>query len=290
MADSFHIYLKKQLLAYVENERKKGVPLEEIEKVLLNAGQDKNIIDEVKAELIKEESGIKPEKIDNPVEKDIAGQLKNAFASFMAKANKKEIDNAKTDLEKTDTNKIVNEVIEEAEIIEEKTILESTVFFGYLVLMAVVILFATGGSQSELKNVIIGFLPAILSVFISFMALSIADNVPLYMFIPLGISGAFYSIVRFAHLEIFGNLDPEGLGIVNFLAGFIFNVMIVYVRFIKPRSMERRVKKKSKRYSAHPPMPTQTKEVHTEVWQSPPVHKEFKKRQEISELKKEFKL
>jgi hypothetical protein len=41
--DNFHVYLKKQLLEYVEAERKKGIPLEEIEKVLLNAGHQKNI-------------------------------------------------------------------------------------------------------------------------------------------------------------------------------------------------------------------------------------------------------
>ena len=31
--DTFHGYLKKQLLEYVESERKKGIPLEQIEKV-----------------------------------------------------------------------------------------------------------------------------------------------------------------------------------------------------------------------------------------------------------------
>jgi hypothetical protein len=271
MPDSFHIYLKKQLLDYIEAERKKGIPLEEIEKVLLNAGHDKNIIDEVKIELIKEESGKKVESIGNPVEKDISSQLKNAFSMFMAKASKKEIESAEKDIEKTDTNEIVKEVIDEAEVIEEKNMFESAAFFCYLVVLGVIILFTAGASQSELKNVVMGFLPAIISVFASFVLLSMADNVPLYVFIPFGISGVFYAIIRFSGLALFGSLDPEGLGIINFIIGFIFNVMVVYIRFVKPNHMKRKVIKKGPQKHSY-------------------IHHAFKKREEIEELKKEYNM
>ena len=92
--DNFHEYLKKQLIEYVEVERGKGIPLEEIEKVLLDAGHKKNIIDEVFEELKKEKAGGKEEKHKDPVENDLVGQLKNAFSQFMAKASDKEVKEA----------------------------------------------------------------------------------------------------------------------------------------------------------------------------------------------------
>jgi hypothetical protein len=284
MPDSFHAYLKKQLLEYVENERKRGVPLAEIEKVLLNAGHDKNIIEEVRLELEQEEAGKKVEKTNNPIEKNIGSQLKNAFSMFMAQASKKDIQSAEKDTEKKESEAIVKEVIEEAEVIEEKTMLESAAFFFYLVLLGVVIFFATGASGSELKNVIIGFLPTILNAFISFAALSIADNVPLYVLIPVGISGAYYAILRFSGLSLFGSLDPEGLGIINFIASFIFNIMIVYIRFVKPRSMKRKVVKNEPKEQEVPTQKSHNIETHHEI------HHVSMKREEISELRREFKL
>ena len=239
--DSFHNYLKKQLLEYVEAERKKGIPLEEIEKVLTDAGHKKNIVDEVFLELEKEKAGGKETKHKDPVENDLVGQLKNAFSQFMGKASEKEVKEAQKDLEKTDTKELVQEVIEEAEIIEEKTMFESLAFFIYLLALGLIILFATGGTESQIVNVVFGFSPAIISVFASFLSLKLADNVPLYMFIPLGITSVFYAIGKFANIGLFKGLDIEALAIVNFLAGFFFNVLIVYVRFLKPNSMIRKV-------------------------------------------------
>ena len=260
--DNFHTYLKKQLLEYVQEERKKGIPLKEIEKVLVDAGHKKNIVDEVFEELEKEKAGGKKTKHKDPIENDLVGQLKGTFSKFMGKATTKEVKEAQKDFDKTDTGKIVEEVIKEAEIIEEKTMFESMAFFVYLVALALIILFAAGGSDAEIVNVILGFSPAIISIFVSFFMLKIADNVPLYMFIPLIIAGIFYGIGRFAGIGLFKGLDIEALVIVNFLAGFLFNVLIVYVRFLKPKSMKEKV------------IPLNKKE----------------KTNAISDLKKEFKL
>lgn len=272
--DNFHVYLKKQLLEYVEAERKKGVPLEEIENILLNAGHKKNIIDEVFLELEKQGPN-KESNAKDPVANDLVSQLKGAFGKFMAQASNKEIKEAKQDLEKTDTEELVEEVIEEAEIIEEKTLLESIVFFIYLVILAGIVLFSASGTGAEIVNVIVGFIPAILSVFISFALLKIADNVPLYMLIPLGIAGAFYGIGKFTPFALFQNLEMEGLAIVTFLIGFAFNVIIVYVRFVKPNHMKERVIKHPNQRNKQPVIKNS-------------MHKQEKK--EISDLKKEFNL
>jgi uncharacterized membrane protein len=264
MADSFHTYLKRQLLEYVEAERKKGIPLIEIEKVLLNAGHDKNVIDEVFYELKQEQTGHKPIQHKNPVEQDIVSQLKGAFKQFMAQASTKEVKEAKEDLKNTDTDKVVEEVIEEAEVIEEKTMFEGIAFFGYLLTIALFILFSAGATDSQIVNVVIGFLPAIISVFISFVALPLADNVPLYVFIPLVVSSIFYAVGKFT--ELFQSLDVEGLAIVNFIIAFIFNILVVYIRFIKPRSMKRRVipMHKSKPTPRHPAQKQEIKELKRE--------------------------
>jgi hypothetical protein len=276
MADSFHVYLKKQLVDYIEAERKKGVPLETIETSLLNAGHDKNIIDEVVSDLKKEELGKKvPEKKD-PVENDIMGMLKKSFSQFMAQSKGKEIDDAKEDIKKTGTEEIVEEAIEEAEVIEEKTMLESLVFFIYLVALGVVIVFAAGSSGSEIVNVALGFIPIIINAFVSFFALKYADNVPLYMFIPLGICSAFDALGKFANLGFFSQMDIDALSLVNFLGAFVFNVMIVYVRFVKPNHMKKKVIKKNK--NVQQPFAPNVDYIHAQ--------KELKRREEIEELRK----
>ena len=263
--DSFHEYLKKQLIQYVEAERAKGIPLEEIEKVLLDAGHKKNVVDEVFEELKKEKAGGKEEKHKDPVENDLISQLKNAFSQFMAKGSDKEVKDAQKDLKKTDTDELVKEVIEDVEVIEEKTMLESMVFFVYLVVLGFIILFSAGATDSEILNVFIGFLPVVISIFASFLLLNLADNVPVYMFIPLVFASIFYAIAKFTTFPLFESLDPEGLSVVNFLLGFIFNVLIVYVKFVKPKHMKRKVIKK-------------------------PGMKKVKQREEINELKKEFNI
>ncbi len=245
--DNFHVYLKKQLLEYVEAERKKGIPLEEIEKVLLDAGHRKNIIDEVFLEIKNEAATHKEAPHKNETEKDLSLMLKGAFSKFMAQASDKEVKEAKQDFENTNTEKVVEEVIEEAEYIEEKTTLESATFFVYLVFLAIIALFSAASTDAQMLSVIIGFMPVIISVFVSFLALKLADNVPVYVFIPLIISGIFYAIARFTAFPMFKGLDPEGLSIVNFLLGFFFNILIVYVRFLKPNHMKRRKIKKTVR-------------------------------------------
>src|SRR3989338_5967899 len=166
--DTFHGYLKKQLLEYVESERKKGVPLEQIEKVLADAGHGRNIIDEIMLDFKKEDAGKKVSNSD-PVEKDLASQLKNAFSQFMASASDKNIEKAKKDIQKTGTDEIVKAVIEEAEVIEEKIILESAIFFLYIAVFALIVLLTAGATDAGVINVIIGFLPAIISIIISFL-------------------------------------------------------------------------------------------------------------------------
>lgn len=235
--DNFHIYLKKQLLEYVEAERQKGIPLEEIEKTLIDSGHHKNIIDEVFIELEKS----KPTTHKTEVESDLISQLKNAFSQFMARASNKEVKDAKEDFKKTDTDKIVKEVIQEAEIIEEKTMFESLTFFVYLVALGIIVLLSASGSDSNFVSVFIGFSPAILSIFISFLALPLADNVPIYVFIPVIMASVFYGLGKFSGLSMFAPLDIDTLAVVNFLFAFFFNILIVYVRFLKPRSMKRKI-------------------------------------------------
>ena len=285
--DSFHNYLKKQLLEYVEAERKKGIPLEQIEKVLLDAGHQKNIVDEVFIELEKEEAGATPEKHDEPVEKDLIGMLKSAFTQFMAQASKKEVNEAKKDLKKTDTDKLVKEVIEEAEVIEEKTIFESIAFFVYLILVAIIMLFTAGSTDSEIIKVIIGFSPAIINAFISFVSIKLADNVPLFMFIPLVIVSIFYAIGRFTGIPLFEGMDIESLSVVNFLFSFTFNVLLTYVRFVKPTSMKRQVIEIPK--YEHPKKDITVKH-HPKQKQTNNYSKKKEERKEIQDLKKEFNL
>jgi len=258
--DNFHTYLKKQLLDYVEAERKKGVPLENIEQVLLNAGHKKNIIDEVFFEIKKENIDHKTTSHKDPVEKDIVSMVKKAFSDFMAQANKKEVSDAKKDFETTDTKELVKDVIEEAEYIEEQTTLEGIAFFIYLVCLGAIIFFTAGISDSSVINVTLGFLPAIINMFVSFVGVKLADNVPVYVFIPTVITSIFYGVARFMSI---GNFEYEALGVLNFIFGLAFNIMIVYVRFVKPKHMKRRKIKVSK----------------AQV---------FKDRKEISDLKNEF--
>lgn len=275
--DSFHVYLKKQLLQYVEEERKKGVSLEQIEKTLLDAGQHKNIIDEVFSELEKEEAGLGETKHKDPVENDLISQLKNAFSQFMAQASKKEVKNAKKDYKKTDTEELVEEVIEEAEVIEEKTMLEAFAFFIYLIGLALAILFTAGMTGSNIVNVAIGFSPAILNAFISLIGLKLADNVPIYVFIPVIITSVFYGIAKFSGLALFEGMEIEPLGIVNFIFAFAFNILMIYVRFVKPRSMKKVIRPKSEKIAEKKYYSTQS-DSNTEI------------PKEILELKKEFKL
>ncbi len=286
MVDSFHIYLKKQLLDYVESERKKGLPLEQIEHALLNAGHEKNLVDDVFTEMRKGNTEVKLEEKTQAVEKDLSGMLKGAFSQFMAKASEKEIGQAKKVI-KNDSEEIVKEVIEEAEVIEEKRMFESVAFFLYLVALGLVILVTAGGSGSEIVNVAIGFLPTIINMFVSFMALGIANNVPLYVFIPLGITSMFYAIGKFSGLPLFQGMEMEALSVVNFLFSFVFNIMVVYVRFLKPRSMKRRVIKKNNIQKKQPVVVEQMHYTSVEKTEKPLIKVE---REEIHELKKEFGL
>ncbi|NTV22972.1 MAG: multidrug effflux MFS transporter [Nanoarchaeota archaeon] len=302
--DSFQIYLKKQLSEYVAAERKKGVALPEIEKTLLDAGHHKNIIDEVFLEMEKERSGQKVVQ-KNPVEKDFSSQLKGAFGKFMSQANQKEIQEAKKDINTQKTEDVVEEVIEEAEVIEEKTMMESAFFFVYLVILAAIVLFSAGLSNSEILAVSIGFIPAILNAFISFAMLKTADNVPVYVMIPLAISGIFYAIGKFVPFGPFIGMEMEGLSIVNFILGFSFNILVVYIRFLKPKHMKERIipiKKnaESKGQNKVPEAPKRAGHTEIHVPQPHPQHESPffvervkpvpKKHISIEELRKEFKL
>ena len=240
--DSFHPYIKKQLLEYVKAERKKGVPLKKIEEVLLDSGHQKNILDEVFTEF-KEEYSEKPvQKITDDVGDDIITQLKNAFKEFVAKSSEKEITDAKKEI--NESEEIVEEVIEKAEYIEEKTHYESFIFISTLVILPFIVLFTAGATSSSVTSVTLGLSPAIINIFVSFFALKIGDYVPIYMMFPLVIVSAFYVLGKFGGFPFFSRFDLEGLAIVNFALGSIFNIAMVYTRFVKPKHMRRRLKKK----------------------------------------------
>ncbi len=282
MADNFHIYLKKQLLEYVESERKKGIPLDAIESTLLNAGHQKNIIDEVFLDLKKEEIGKEVPPKKDPIENDMVAMLKKGITQFMAQPKtEKEISGVRKEIDSGGTEKIVEEVIEEAEIIEEKTMLEGITFFIYLVGIGILTMFTAGATDSEIVKVALGFSPIIINAFISFFAVKLADNVPLYVFIPLGISSIFFALGKFAGLVFFESMEVEALSVVNFLLSFIFNILIVYVRFLKPRHMKRRLIKKEK----------QQKTTHHHLQQqSQQQDLNIKRRSEIEELQREFNI
>ena len=287
--DSFHTYLKKQLLEYVTAERKKGIPLQQIEKVLLNAGHKKNIVDEVFTELEKEEAGAKKEQHEDPVESDLIGMLKSAFSQFMAQASKKEVGEAKKDLKKTDTDELVKEVIEETEINEEKTIFESVAFFVYLVIVALVMLFTAGATDAEIVKVVIGFSPVIINAFISFVSIKFFDNIPLFMFIPLAIVSTFYAIGRFTSFDLFSGTDIEALSVVNFLFAFAFNVLLSYISFVKPNSMKKQVVEIPK-YEFAKSGPARPRKAHTKQRKVHHYSHKKEEREEIKDLKKEFNL
>jgi len=275
--DSFHEYIKKQLSDYVEQERAKGIPLEKIEEVLLNAGHGKNIIDEVFQELEKENAGQKKTQHKDPVENDLITMLKQGFEKFMAQASKKEVKQAQKDFEKTDTGQVVQGVIEEAEVIEEKLILESATFFVYLIIIGVIILFTAGAVDATVTKVAIGFSPALINAFLSFLGVNFANIVPLYMFIPLLVSSIFFVVGRFSGLSIFNTMDIESLAVINFLFAFAFNISEVYMKFIKPRSMQRRIIR-----------PTTKSNRVREIFENN--GGVSRPRQEISDLRREFKI
>jgi hypothetical protein len=290
--DNFHGYLKKQLLEYVEKERAKGIPLEQIEQSLLNAGHGKNVIDEVFAELEKEQAGKKVATTGN-VNKDFVSMLKEGFSQFMAQASSKEIKKAQTDLKKTDTKELVKEVIEDAEVIEEKLILESITFFIYIIIMGFIILLTTASTGAEIVKVIIGFSPAIINSFASFLAIKLADFAPLYMFVPVAIVSGFYALGRFAGIPLFYGMDIESLAVVNFLFSFVFNVMISYVRFVKPQSLKKMVLKKkpdTEQLPAEQKQESEEKPAEKPVAQVSMAKKPKHESSAIHELKKEFKI
>jgi hypothetical protein len=281
--DNFHGYLKKQLLTYIDAERKKGIPLEQIEKVLLDAGHNKNIIDEVVSDLKQEQTGKKVEPT-SPVENDLASMLKKGLGQFLAQAKTSEIKEAKEELKNGESAEIIAEAIDEAEVIEEKTMFESLAFFIYLVILGGIIFFSAGSTGSEFTKVIIGFAPGILSVFISFLALKLADMVPVYVFIPVIISSVFYGVGKYTKLGFFDGLDIEGLAIVNFLLGFIFCIIVVYIRFLKPNHMKKRIIKKNNLKLQDIPQRMQPNNS-SDAGNIP-----HKKKEEISDLKREFNL
>ena len=282
---NFEGYVKKQLLEYVESERKKGVPLEVIEEKLRDAGHEMNIIDEVMYELKEREIGRKIQHRDT-VENDLIGKLKRSFSSFVAKASDQEISEAKEKLGSADTNEIIEKVIDEAEVIEEKIFFEGITFFIYLVIFAIIIFASASATDSGIVKVILSFLPAIFNAFISFAALNVAaTNVPLFVMIPLAISTIFYVVGRFSGLELFEGLDVEALAIINFFFSFVFNILMVYIRFLKPEHMKKRVIKKRKKPPVPPSEYKQWRKKRKKEWKN-----KFEEKEEIEDLREEFNL
>ncbi|MEM3373762.1 MAG: hypothetical protein QW757_03770 [Candidatus Woesearchaeota archaeon] len=308
--DSFYVYLKKQLLNYVEAEHKKGIPLEVIENNLLNAGHDKNIIDEVLIEIKKEEKGKKVVESKDPVKKELNSNLKESIVNFFGKEkinNEKKKEEVKKEIEeiKEKSDNIINEVIEEAEVIEEQKILEGIAFFIYLILLGIIIVLIAGYSNSEIVNVFFGFLPTIINSFVSLYLVFLSDNLPLYMIIPLLISGLFYVIGKFANLSLFSGMTLEPLASINFIFSFIYNFLLTYVRSVKPNFMKKRIVKKNlinKNEKGKEKIDEKKEEIKHEVksnvnetninqnnikFDNIYSHKE---RKEISDLKKEFNI
>ncbi|MBN1503148.1 hypothetical protein JW930_06385 [Candidatus Woesearchaeota archaeon] len=242
--DTFHEYMKKQLIDYILAEEQKGVPLEKIEQVLLDAGHQKNIIDECFDEFKREGAGLKVEEPSDKVAKDMASGVKNSIKSFFSQiSSQKEIKNVKKDTTPEQEEKIIQEAVKEVRQSPQSYLLELFFFLLYLVGMVFVSLFTAGSTGDEFVKVIVGLSPSYINAFLSFAAISFANLVPLYMLIPVAIGTIFYILGRVMNLSLFSQMEVEALGIINILFSMIFNIFMVNLLFLKPKPRAKKIER-----------------------------------------------
>ncbi|MFH0875584.1 MAG: hypothetical protein V1859_06605 [archaeon] len=237
--DSFQYYMKQQLKRYIAQEEKKGVPLEHIETVLLNAGHEKNILDECFSELSNEEVGIEVAKPKDKVENEMVNNLMGSVKGFFGNISSGEAKSVKKDLKKASTENIVEEAIEEYEVEKETYIMEGVVFFLYLAALVVLTLVTASKTGDELIFVAVGFAPSFINSFISFALVKFTDYVPIFMLIPVVVSGAFYALGATGKLTLTKNMEVEAIAIINVVISLFFNLALILVTSFKPKPITR---------------------------------------------------
>lgn len=280
MADApdFHDYMRAQLIQYIKEEQKKGFTLEEIEKVLLEVGHHKNVIQECFDELKKEDAGKDVEVPKEELKKDLVTDVKSSIQNFFGQLQgAKAVKEAKSEATPAEEREIIEEAVEDVKSEKRTFIFEGIVFFIYLVALVALVLFTSGSTGDDFIVVAIGFSASFLNTFISFAAMNFATNVPIYVFIPVIVAGIFYALGTFAHIEVFSHMDMETLGIINVFISMIFNILVINVAFLKPKVEEPEEEEK--------PEPKETKE---QVHSSPPP-KPRVKHEHIEALRKDFK-
>ena len=277
----FQDYMKDQLKRFIIEEQRKGIPLEQIEQSLLDAGHKKNVIDECFDELKKQEVGLTPEEPQGQVQKDTVSQIKSSIEKFFGQLQGQEVDKVKKSFKKEPTEEIVEEAIEEYEVEEEKYILEGFYFFIFIVGLSIFTLFIAGSTSDEVLTVAMGLAPAFVNCFISFAMVKFANYVPIFMLIPIVIGGGFFALGTFADIEVFNRMEIESLAIVNTVISMFFNIILVAIKNSKPEPMHKFPRKNKKQENVD-----KSQEYNSP---SPQVHREDKKsKKHIDDLKKEF--
>jgi hypothetical protein len=305
----FHEYLKKQLINYIKTEREKGTRIQDIEKVLLDVGHHKNIIDECFDEIRKEDAGIKVPEEDEPLKKDLVSDVKSSLMGFFGKLRTdKEVSAAKKEASPDEEVEIIEEAVEEVKSEERTFVFEGIIFFIYLIGLVLLVLFTSGSTGDDFVVVAAGFSASFINTFVSFAAMGFASNVPIYVFIPVIIGSIFYAVGSFGGLPIFKHMDMEALGIVNVFISLFFNILVINVAFFKPKpskdaSAEEQIvlepeakeapekQKARQRQQAARQAPPHPGQVHTAYHAEHGAgHGKGKKHPHIEDLRKEFKL
>ncbi|MBN2422695.1 hypothetical protein JXB41_05680 [Candidatus Woesearchaeota archaeon] len=233
--DNFHYYMKEQLKHYIRKEEKKGIDLEQIEQSLLNAGHDKNIIDECFEELTREESGLRSHAPKGKVQNDLVSGVKTSIKSFFGSIKSKEVKKVKKEIKEENSEDIVEEAIEEYEVEKERYIFEGFSFFAYLVALVILTLYTAGSAGEELLFVALGFSPAFLNSFISFGLIKFAEYVPLFMLLPVVAGGGFYALGSVVKSAMFSRMEVEALAIINVVMALFFNLILIVINSMKPK-------------------------------------------------------
>jgi len=283
--DSFHEYMKQQLKRYIKEEQKKGVPIEHIVQILLNAGHENNVLDEVVREMQAEQAGAVAEQPADAAEKDIVANLKASILGFMGQATAKEAKEAKAEIKKGGSEAIVEEAIQEDEVEQETFIAEGTTFYLYIAALVVLTLFTAGQTGDDFVYVAMGLAPAFLNTFISFALIRVADYVPGFMLLPAVVGGAFYALGATGRIPIMARMEVDALAIINVVLALFFNLALIVVHSIKPKPITQfEHKEPVAAVPHHHPshIPAQP------VMQEPPHIRRFESH--IDDLRKEFNL
>jgi hypothetical protein len=234
--DSFHEYIKKQLVTYIQAEKKKGFKEEEVEKRLLDAGHHKNLIDEVMEELRKEESGKTVEKPKDEVSKDLVFDLKGSILNFFKKGRTdEEVLEAKEEVSGSKSEEIVEDAIAEAEALPVRYTLEIIVLLLYVFGLFVAAVYVSGNTGDDMLKILVGMSVCFVNAFVSLAFIKYAEKVYFFIWIPIIIAGAFYLIGTQSGTEIFKDMDVASLGLLNGVISLFFNVMLINIALFKPK-------------------------------------------------------